>query len=82
MFTGVCVSQEGCAVFVEDYSNNGTFVDGILIGKNRKLPLVNNAVLALSERRNKGEVGGAGGSTTCSRWAWPHSVCLCSLCLH
>ncbi|CAF87398.1 unnamed protein product, partial [Tetraodon nigroviridis] len=47
------IYREGCEVFVEDYSNNGTFVDGILIGKNRKLPLVNNAVLALSERRNK-----------------------------
>ncbi|XP_011613575.2 serine/threonine-protein kinase Chk2 isoform X3 [Takifugu rubripes] len=47
------IYREGCEVFVEDYSNNGTFVDGILIGKNKKLPLVNNAVLALSERRNK-----------------------------
>ncbi|KAG7999722.1 Serine/threonine-protein kinase Chk2 [Nibea albiflora] len=36
-----------------DFSNNGTFVDGVLIGKDRKLPLVNNAVLALSEQRNK-----------------------------
>lgn len=49
-------------MFVEDYSNNGTFVDGILIGKDRKLPLVNNAVLALSEQRNKGQT------------AWKHQV--------
>nr|XP_046242403.1 serine/threonine-protein kinase Chk2 isoform X1 [Scatophagus argus]XP_046242404.1 serine/threonine-protein kinase Chk2 isoform X1 [Scatophagus argus] len=47
------IYREGSEVFVEDYSNNGTFVDGILIGKDRKLPLVNNAVLALSEQRNK-----------------------------
>ena len=49
------VSQEDSEVFVEDYSNNGTFVDGNLIGKNKKLPLVNNAVLALAEQRNKGQ---------------------------
>ncbi|XP_018548720.1 serine/threonine-protein kinase Chk2 isoform X2 [Lates calcarifer] len=47
------IYREGSKVFVEDYSNNGTFVDGILIGKDRKLPLVNNAVLALAEQRNK-----------------------------
>ncbi|GLD46755.1 serine/threonine-protein kinase Chk2 isoform X1 [Lates japonicus] len=47
------IYREGSEVFVEDYSNNGTFVDGILIGKDRKLPLVNNAVLALAEQRNK-----------------------------
>ncbi|XP_035515025.1 serine/threonine-protein kinase Chk2 [Morone saxatilis] len=47
------IYREGSEVFVEDYSNNGTFVDGILIGKDRKLPLINNAVLALSEQRNK-----------------------------
>ncbi|XP_038559220.1 serine/threonine-protein kinase Chk2 [Micropterus salmoides] len=47
------IYREGSEVFVEDYSNNGTFVDGNLIGKDRKLPLVNNAVLALSEPRNK-----------------------------
>lgn len=42
-------------MFVVDYSNNGTFIDGIKIGKDKKLPLVNNAVIALSERRNRGE---------------------------
>ncbi|XP_067430960.1 serine/threonine-protein kinase Chk2 [Thunnus thynnus] len=47
------IYREGSEVFVEDYSNNGTFVDGQLIGQNRKLPLVNNAVLALSEQRNR-----------------------------
>ncbi|XP_030273653.1 serine/threonine-protein kinase Chk2 [Sparus aurata] len=47
------IYREGSEVFVEDYSNNGTFVDGILIGKDKKLPLVNNAVLALSEQRNR-----------------------------
>ncbi|KAM7018469.1 serine/threonine-protein kinase Chk2 [Tautogolabrus adspersus] len=47
------VYREGSEVFVEDFSNNGTFIDGILIGKDKKLPLVNNAVLALSEIRNK-----------------------------
>ncbi|XP_042369827.1 serine/threonine-protein kinase Chk2-like, partial [Plectropomus leopardus] len=47
------IYREGSEVFVEDYSNNGTFVDGIKIGRDRKLPLINNAVLALSEPRNK-----------------------------
>ncbi|TMS01611.1 Serine/threonine-protein kinase Chk2, partial [Larimichthys crocea] len=47
------IYRDGSEVFVEDFSNNGTFVDGVLIGKDRKLPLVNNAVLALSEQRNK-----------------------------
>ncbi|XP_071328417.1 serine/threonine-protein kinase Chk2 isoform X1 [Trachinotus anak] len=47
------IYREDNEVFVEDYSNNGTFVDGILIGKDRKLPLVNNAVLSLAEQRNK-----------------------------
>ncbi|XP_068167513.1 serine/threonine-protein kinase Chk2 [Antennarius striatus] len=47
------IYREGEEVFVEDYSNNGTFIDGVLIGKNKKLPLVNNAVLSLSEQHNK-----------------------------
>ncbi|KAG7218327.1 hypothetical protein INR49_020467 [Caranx melampygus] len=47
------IYREDGQVFVEDYSNNGTFVDGILIGKDKKLPLVNNAVLSLAEQRNK-----------------------------
>lgn len=51
----MCVCQEAGEAFVEDYSNNGTFVDGILVGKNKKLPLVNNAFISLAEPRNKGE---------------------------
>ncbi|KAF3695247.1 Serine/threonine-protein kinase Chk2 [Channa argus] len=47
------IYREDSEVFVEDYSNNGTFVDGVLVGKNRKLPLVNNTVIALAEQRNK-----------------------------
>lgn len=47
------IYREGSEVFVHDYSNNGTFVDGVLIGKDKKLPLVNNAVISLSGQRNK-----------------------------
>ncbi|XP_029961463.1 serine/threonine-protein kinase Chk2 [Salarias fasciatus] len=47
------IYKEGTEVFVEDHSNNGTFVDGILVGKDKKLPLVNNAVLSLAEQRNR-----------------------------
>ncbi|XP_041792576.1 serine/threonine-protein kinase Chk2 [Chelmon rostratus] len=47
------IYREGSEVFVEDFSNNGTFVDGKLVGKGKKFLLVNNAVLALSEQRNK-----------------------------
>uniref|UniRef100_A0A3B4G7G2 Serine/threonine-protein kinase Chk2-like n=1 Tax=Pundamilia nyererei TaxID=303518 RepID=A0A3B4G7G2_9CICH len=43
----------GSEVFVEDLSNNGTFLDGIPIGKDKKLPLVNNAVISLAEQRNR-----------------------------
>ncbi|XP_041832983.1 serine/threonine-protein kinase Chk2 isoform X2 [Melanotaenia boesemani] len=47
------IYKEDSEVFVEDYSNNGTFVDGVLVGKGKKLPLVSNAVLALAEPKNK-----------------------------
>ncbi|XP_031735132.1 serine/threonine-protein kinase Chk2 [Anarrhichthys ocellatus] len=47
------VYREGSEVFVVDFSNNGTFVDGLRIGKDMKLPLVNNAVISLAEQRNK-----------------------------
>ncbi|XP_068457781.1 serine/threonine-protein kinase Chk2 isoform X2 [Clinocottus analis] len=47
------VSREGLEVLLEDFSNNGTFVDGLLVGRDRKLPLVNNAVISLAEQRNK-----------------------------
>lgn len=63
----LCVCQEDSQVFVEDYSNNGTFVDGDLVGKDKKLPLVNNAILSLAEPRNRG-----------ASWATPD---LCFLCL-
>uniref|UniRef100_A0A3Q0QTN8 Checkpoint kinase 2 n=1 Tax=Amphilophus citrinellus TaxID=61819 RepID=A0A3Q0QTN8_AMPCI len=43
----------GSEVFVQDLSNNGTFIDGIPIGKDKKLPLVNNAVISLAEQRNR-----------------------------
>ncbi|XP_056275096.1 serine/threonine-protein kinase Chk2 isoform X2 [Pseudoliparis swirei] len=47
------IYREASEVFVVDYSNNGTFVDGLRIGKDMKLPLVNNAVISLAEQRNK-----------------------------
>uniref|UniRef100_A0A3P9D1P0 non-specific serine/threonine protein kinase n=1 Tax=Maylandia zebra TaxID=106582 RepID=A0A3P9D1P0_9CICH len=47
------IYREGSEVFVEDLSNNGTFLDGIPIGKDKKLPLVNNAVISLAEQRNR-----------------------------
>ncbi|KAM6944524.1 serine/threonine-protein kinase Chk2 isoform 2-T3 [Lycodopsis pacificus] len=47
------VYREGREVFAVDFSNNGTFVDGLRIGKDMKLPLVNNAVISLAEQRNK-----------------------------
>ncbi|XP_054895877.1 serine/threonine-protein kinase Chk2 [Poeciliopsis prolifica] len=47
------IYREGSEVFVEDYSNNGTFVDGVKVGQNKKLPLTNNAVLSLAEQRNR-----------------------------
>uniref|UniRef100_A0A3Q2T0F3 non-specific serine/threonine protein kinase n=1 Tax=Fundulus heteroclitus TaxID=8078 RepID=A0A3Q2T0F3_FUNHE len=40
-------------VFVEDFSNNGTFVDGLKVGRNKKLPLLNKAVLSLAEPQNR-----------------------------
>ncbi|XP_038132533.1 serine/threonine-protein kinase Chk2 isoform X2 [Cyprinodon tularosa] len=47
------IYREGSKVFLEDLSNNGTFVDGIKVGQNKKLPLTNNAVLSLAEQRNR-----------------------------
>ena len=46
--------QEDDVVYCEDHSGNGTYVDGQLIGKGKKLPLANNAELALTDSRNKG----------------------------
>ncbi|CAL8343676.1 unnamed protein product [Lota lota] len=47
------IFREGNIFFVEDLSNNGTFVDGTLVGKGRKHPLVNNSVVSLAEERNR-----------------------------
>ncbi|KAM8864861.1 serine/threonine-protein kinase Chk2 [Synchiropus picturatus] len=47
------IYREEGEVFIQDFSNNGTFVDGLKIGKDKKLPLVNNAVLSLSEVKNR-----------------------------
>ena len=47
------IFKDGNIVFIEDRSNNGTFLNGSKIGQNKKLPLVNDAVLALAEPSNK-----------------------------
>ncbi|XP_056130299.1 serine/threonine-protein kinase Chk2 isoform X2 [Lampris incognitus] len=47
------IFREGTIVFIEDLSNNGTFVDGVLIGQGKKQPLPNNAVIALAEERDR-----------------------------
>ncbi|KAM4578593.1 serine/threonine-protein kinase Chk2 [Fundulus diaphanus] len=47
------IFREGSEVFVEDFSNNGTFVDGLKVGRNKKLPLLNKAVLSLAEPQNR-----------------------------
>ncbi|XP_038053791.1 serine/threonine-protein kinase Chk2-like [Patiria miniata] len=43
-------------VFIEDYSSNGTFLNGEKIGKGRKSPLKNNDEIALSLPKNKAYV--------------------------
>ncbi|GCB70647.1 hypothetical protein scyTo_0008630 [Scyliorhinus torazame] len=40
-------------VFIEDHSSNGTFLNGQIIGKDRKLPLYNNAEIAISQELHK-----------------------------
>ncbi|XP_029475201.1 serine/threonine-protein kinase Chk2 isoform X2 [Rhinatrema bivittatum] len=40
-------------VYIEDYSGNGTFLNREEIGKGNKLPLINNAEIALSVKTNK-----------------------------
>lgn len=69
---------------MEDLSNNGTFVDGLLVGKNKKLPLVNNAVLSLAEQRNRGDTPvQPEPSAACRGAAHPDPVLpLCSVCFH
>ncbi|XP_020324229.1 serine/threonine-protein kinase Chk2-like [Oncorhynchus kisutch] len=47
------IFREKNIVYVFDNSNNGTFVDGKVIGKGKMLPLANNAVLSLAEERHK-----------------------------
>eukprot|EP00063_Salmo_salar_P052716 XP_014027551.1 PREDICTED: serine/threonine-protein kinase Chk2-like isoform X3 [Salmo salar] len=47
------IFREKNIVYVFDNSNNGTFVDGNVIGKGKMLPLANNAVLSLAEERHK-----------------------------
>ncbi|XP_037535909.1 serine/threonine-protein kinase Chk2 [Nematolebias whitei] len=47
------IYRDGSEVFLKDYSNNGTYVDGVRVGLNKMLPLTNNAVLSLSEPRNR-----------------------------
>ncbi|XP_036402839.1 serine/threonine-protein kinase Chk2-like [Megalops cyprinoides] len=47
------IFREQDIVYIEDTSGNGTFVDGILVGKGKKLPLANNAELALTQPHHK-----------------------------
>uniref|UniRef100_A0AAY4BRA3 non-specific serine/threonine protein kinase n=1 Tax=Denticeps clupeoides TaxID=299321 RepID=A0AAY4BRA3_9TELE len=47
------VGLENNIVFIEDNSGNGTFLDGILIGRGKRVPLANTAELALAEQGNK-----------------------------
>lgn len=50
------ILQENNIVFIEDTSANGTFVDGVKIGKGKKIPLANNAEIALAEEKHKGKL--------------------------
>ncbi|KAJ8415296.1 hypothetical protein AAFF_G00422760 [Aldrovandia affinis] len=47
------VFREQNIVYIEDMSGNGTFVDGILVGKGKRRPLANNAVIALTQAHHK-----------------------------
>ncbi|XP_072289033.1 serine/threonine-protein kinase Chk2 [Eucyclogobius newberryi] len=47
------IYKDGVEAFVEDLSNNGTFVDGLLIGIKRKTPLTNSAVISLSHEKKR-----------------------------
>ncbi|XP_067910807.1 serine/threonine-protein kinase Chk2 isoform X3 [Heterodontus francisci] len=40
-------------VFIEDHSSNGTFLNGQIIGKDRRLPLYNNAEIAINHEFHK-----------------------------
>lgn len=45
--------RENNIVFIEDTSANGTFVDGVKIGNGKKIPLANNAEIALAGETHK-----------------------------
>ncbi|XP_018596034.1 serine/threonine-protein kinase Chk2 isoform X2 [Scleropages formosus] len=47
------IFREQDIVYIEDNSGNGTFMDGKIIGKGKKLPLANNAELALAQPHHK-----------------------------
>ncbi|KAM4617007.1 serine/threonine-protein kinase Chk2 isoform 2-T2 [Polymixia lowei] len=47
------IYREDTIVYVQDLSNNGTFVDGTPVGKGKTFPLTNNAVLSLAKARNR-----------------------------
>ncbi|XP_072922049.1 serine/threonine-protein kinase Chk2 isoform X2 [Hemitrygon akajei] len=40
-------------VFIEDHSSNGTFLNGTIIGKSQRLPLCNNAEIAINHQSHK-----------------------------
>ncbi|KAM6954485.1 serine/threonine-protein kinase Chk2 [Aplochiton taeniatus] len=47
------IFREDNIVYIEDQSGNGTYVDGNLVGQGKKLPLANNAELALVQVNHK-----------------------------
>ncbi|XP_055080168.1 serine/threonine-protein kinase Chk2 [Periophthalmus magnuspinnatus] len=47
------IYREGSEAFVEDLSNNGTFIDGLLIGAKRKTPLNNSSVISLCHEKKR-----------------------------
>ncbi|KAG7480899.1 hypothetical protein MATL_G00061150 [Megalops atlanticus] len=47
------IFREQDIVYIEDTSGNGTFVDGKPVGKGKRLPLANNAELALTQPHHK-----------------------------
>ncbi|XP_036382584.1 serine/threonine-protein kinase Chk2 isoform X2 [Megalops cyprinoides] len=47
------IFREQDIVYIEDTSVNGTFVDGELVGKGKRLPLANNVKLALTQPHHK-----------------------------
>ena len=47
-------TSTGSHVYVEDLSSNGTFVNGDLVGKGKKVALKNNDEISLSMKLLKG----------------------------